>query len=104
MEASLAATGMLEVLATRAVLFMMLSGFPSTSIVSCKQGNHGDNERRVTPVACALQTKQQQKEERKKDRESRMEKKVERKKKKEQTKAWGNMAKEHSHTCTPIHK
>lgn len=34
MEASLAATGMLEVLATRAVLFMMLSGFPSTSMVS----------------------------------------------------------------------
>ena len=35
MEASLAATGMLDVLATRAVLFMMLSGFPSTSMVSC---------------------------------------------------------------------
>jgi len=34
MEASLAATGMLEVLATSAVLFMMLSVFPSTSMVS----------------------------------------------------------------------
>ena len=34
MEASLAATGMLEVLATNAVLFMMLSVFPSTSMVS----------------------------------------------------------------------
>lgn len=35
MEASLAATGMLDVLATSAVLFMMLSTLPSTSIVSC---------------------------------------------------------------------
>lgn len=34
MEASLAATGMLDVLATKAVLFMMLSTFPSTSMVS----------------------------------------------------------------------
>lgn len=34
MEASLAATGMLDVLATSAVLFMMLSVLPSTSIVS----------------------------------------------------------------------
>lgn len=34
MEASLAATGMLDVLATSAVLFMILSGFPSTSIVN----------------------------------------------------------------------
>lgn len=35
MEASLAATGMLDVLATSAVLFMMLSTLPSTSMVSC---------------------------------------------------------------------
>lgn len=40
MEASLAATGMLDVLATKAVLFMMLSVFPSTSMVSCKSGVH----------------------------------------------------------------
>lgn len=39
MEASLAATGMLDVLATRAVLFMMLSGLPSTSIVSYRKVN-----------------------------------------------------------------
>lgn len=36
MDASRAATGMLEVLATRAVLFMMLSTFPPTSMVSCR--------------------------------------------------------------------
>lgn len=39
MEASLAATGMLDVLATSAVLFMMLSVFPSTSMVNCGSGN-----------------------------------------------------------------
>lgn len=39
MEASLAATGMLDVLATSVVLFMMLSVFPSTSMVSCPSDN-----------------------------------------------------------------
>lgn len=39
MEASLAATGMLDVLATKAVLFMMLSVFPPTSMVSCWPDN-----------------------------------------------------------------
>ena len=36
MEASLAATGMLEVLATRAVLFMMDSSTPPISILNCR--------------------------------------------------------------------
>jgi hypothetical protein len=40
MEASLAATGMLDVLATSAVLFMILSGFPSTSIVNYNKDSH----------------------------------------------------------------
>ena len=35
MEASRAATGMLDVLATRDVLFMILSDLPSTNMVSC---------------------------------------------------------------------
>ena len=37
MEASLAATGMLEVLATRAVLFMILSTTPPISTFNCSE-------------------------------------------------------------------
>lgn len=57
MEASLAATGMLEVLATSAVLFMMLSVFPSTSIVSCgsqptvSHSEHGSNKLQLDVVS-----------------------------------------------------
>ena len=39
MEASLAATGMLDVLATSDVRFMIDSTFPSTSIVNCNMHN-----------------------------------------------------------------
>lgn len=49
MEASLAATGMLEVLATSAVLFMMLSVFPSTSMVSCWQDNNVSHTKHQSP-------------------------------------------------------